>query len=182
MDCPELEIVSGGKVIDYMISNIDLLPTILDLIGAKKPKNIEGISFLPVLENKFGNFRNEIYTEKTFHKIYDPMRSIRTEKFKYIRNFESSDTLYQMPLDVQRGLSGKFLLENIKALRSEEELYDLENDPNEQDNLVNNSSYQKILLELRQRLFDWMIKTNDPLLKGKIEPQYGVRYAVKRNR
>ena len=181
MDCPELEIVSGGKVIDYMISNIDLLPTILDLIGAKKPKNIEGISFLPVLENKFGNFRNEIYTEKTFHKIYDPMRSIRTEKFKYIRNFESSDTLYQMPLDVQRGLSGKFLLENIKALRSEEELYDLENDPNEQDNLVNNSSYQKILLELRQRLFDWMIKTNDPLLKGKIEPQNGVRYAVKRN-
>jgi len=181
MNCPELDFISGGKSIDYMISNIDLLPTLLDLVGAKKPRNIEGISFLPVLENRFGNFRKEIYTEKTFHEIYDPIRSIRTEKYKYIRNFQSSDTLYQMPLDIQRGLSGKFLIDKIKMPRSEEELYDLENDPTEQENLINFPNYQKILLELRQKLLNWMTKTNDPLLKGKIKPQNGVRYKINEN-
>ncbi|MFX1571513.1 MAG: sulfatase [Promethearchaeota archaeon] len=179
MNCPELEIVSGGKIIDYKISNIDLLPTLLDLVGVKKPRNIEGISFLPVLEDKFGNFRNEIFTEKTYHEIYDPMRSIRTDKYKYIRNFTSSETLYQMPLDIQRGLSGKFLIDTIKKPRSEEELYDLEYDPYEQENLVNDSNYQNILQELRQKLLNWMMNTSDPLLKGKIEPQNGVRYKRK---
>ena len=171
MNYPDSEVFTGGKVINEMISNIDLLPTILDVIGGKKPRQIEGISFLPLLKDLYGRFRNEIYTEKTFHEIYDPIRSVRTEKFKYIRNFESFDSLYQLPLDIQRSPSGKYLEDSIKKPRVEEEIYDLEKDPHENSNLINDPTYLKVLTDLRQKLMNWMIKTKDPLLKGKIKDE-----------
>jgi arylsulfatase A-like enzyme len=152
-----------------MISNIDLMPTLLDFIGAEIPESIEGKSFLPVLKDTTIPFRSEIFTEKNFHEIYDPIRSVRTKEFKYIRNFEPSESLYQIPLDIERGLSGQELKDKIKTKRAEEELYDLEKDPNETNNLVNNLAYDKILFELRQKLLDWMKETNDPLLIGKIK-------------
>ncbi|MFW9783013.1 MAG: sulfatase [Candidatus Heimdallarchaeota archaeon] len=171
MNHPESEVIKGGKVIHEMISNIDLLPTILEIVGGKPPRQIEGRSFYPLINNLYGRFRNEIYTEKTYHEIYDPIRSIRTEKYKYIRNFERLDTLYQLPLDIQRSPSGTFIQETIKKPREEEELYDLENDPNEQTNLIKDQAYAEILTELRQKLMDWMIKTQDPLMQGKIEDE-----------
>ncbi|MHA2392409.1 MAG: sulfatase family protein [Promethearchaeota archaeon] len=171
MNHPESEVINEGKVFHEMISNIDLLPTILDITGCRPPRQIEGKSFLPLIKDLYGRFRNEIYTEKTYHEIYDPIRSIRTEKYKYIRNFESLDTLYQLPLDIQRSPSGEFILEMIKKPREEEELYDLENDPNEQTNLIKDPVHTKILTELRQKLMDWMIKTQDPLLQGKIKDE-----------
>ena len=116
-------------------------------------------------------FRKEIFTEKTFHEIYDPLRSVRTKKYKYIHNFEKSEYLYQMPLDIERGLSGQVLKEKIKHERVEEELYDLEKDANEVNNLVDNPAYENVLLKLRQKLLDWMKETNDPLLKGKIKDE-----------
>ena len=52
-----------------------------------------------------------------------------------------------------------------------EEFYDLEKDPLEKMNLINDLKYSEILNDLKKRLEDWMIKTNDPLLKGKVKPQ-----------
>ena len=169
MNCPNQNLFNGGKVLDQMISNIDLMPTLLDFIGADTPENIEGKSFLPVLRDATFPFRSEIFTEKSFHEIYDPMRSVRTREFKYIRNFEPSESLYQIPLDIERGLSGQELKDKIKTKRAEEELYDLKNDPNEDNNLINDPAYEAVLIELRQNLVNWMKKTNYPLLKGKIK-------------
>jgi len=169
MNCPNQNLFKGGKVLDQMISNIDLMPTLLDFIGAEIPENIEGRSFLPVLKDNTIPFRSEIFTEKNFHEIYDPLRSVRTKDFKYIRNFEPSEYLYQIPLDVERGLSGQGLKEKIKLKRVNEELYDLKNDPNEITNLINDAAYDAVLIELRQALINWMKITNDPLLKGKIK-------------
>jgi arylsulfatase A-like enzyme len=171
MNWPDSPLFNDGKVFDQMISNIDLLPTLLDTIGAIIPDFIEGKSFLPILRDKTLPFRKEIFTEKTFHEIYDPIRSVRTKKYKYIHNFEKYEYLYQMPLDIERGLSGQVLKEKIKHERFEEELYDLEKDPNEANNLINNPAYEKIQFELRQKLLDWMKETNDPLLKGKIKDE-----------
>jgi len=171
MNCPNQYLFKGGKVLDQMISNIDLLPTLLDFIGAEIPENIEGKSFLPVLKDPTVLFRSEIFTEKNFHEIYDPLRSVRTKEFKYIRNFEPSEYLYQIPLDIERGLSGQGLKDKIKMKRANEELYDLKNDPNEDTNLINNPAYKAILIGLRQALTNWMKKTNDPLLKGKIKDE-----------
>ncbi len=171
MNCPNKNIFKSGKVFDQMISNIDLMPTLLDFIGADSPENIQGKSFLPVLKDTTIPFRSEIFTEKTFHEIYDPMRSVRTREFKYIRNFEPSEYLYQIPLDIERGLSGQELKDKIKVQRAEEELYDLENDPSENKNLINDPAYKAALLELRQKLQNWMKNTDDPLLKGKIKDE-----------
>jgi arylsulfatase A-like enzyme len=168
MACPNQNLFNGGKVLDQMISNIDLMPTLLDFIGADIPGNIEGKSFLPVLKNTTLPFRSEIFTEKNYHDLYDPMRCVRTKEFKYIRNFEPSEYLYQIPLDIERGLFGQGIKDKIKIQRAEEELYDLKNDPNENTNLINDPTYEAVLIELRQDLVSWMKKTNDPLLRGKI--------------
>ena len=171
MNCSNQILFKGGKVFDQMISNIDLMPTLLDFIGAEIPENIEGKSFLPVLKDPTVLFRSEIFTEKNFHEIYDPLRSVRTKEFKYIRNFEPSEYLYQIPLDIERGLSGQGLKDKIKMKRANEELYDLKNDPNEDTNLINDLAYEAVIIELRQALTNWMKKTNDPLLKGKIKDE-----------
>ena len=177
MNRPNSPHFGSGKVIDQMISNIDLLPTLLDSIGAKIPKNIEGKSFLPLLTNNRLSFRDEIFTEKTFHDIYDPIRSIRTTKYKYIRNFEKFDYLYHIPADMEIGPYGKSIqkqiFETYNTPRMEEEFYDLENDPNEKFNLIDNPTYKDAILELKNRLFNWMKMTSDPLLKGKVQPQLG---------
>jgi arylsulfatase A-like enzyme len=171
MNCPNNIFFSGGKVFEQMISNIDLMPTLLDFIGAEIPENIEGKSFLPILKATTLPFRSEIYTEKSYHNIYDPMRSVRTKEYKYIRNFESSQYLYEMPIDIERSLSGQDLKDKIKMKRNEEEFYDLKEDPLEFNNLAYNLAYNDVLLELRQKLYNWMEKTNDPLLKGKIKDE-----------
>jgi len=169
MNCPNQNLFSGGKVFDQLISNIDLMPTLLDFIGAEIPENIEGKSFLPILKDVTIPFRSEIFTEKNYHEIYDPLRSVRTRDFKYIRNFEPSEYPYQIPLDIERGLSGQGLKDKIKMKRTEEELYDLKSDPNENKNLTNDPAYEAVLIELRELLINWMKKTNDPLLEGKIK-------------
>jgi len=171
MNCPNNIFFSGGKVFDQMISNIDLLPTLLEFVGAEIPKNIEGKSFLPVLKDTNLPFRREIFTEKNYHDFYDPMRSVRTREFKYIRNFEPSQYLYQMPIDIERSLSGQDLKDKIKIQRAKEEFYDLKEDPLEYNNLAYNPAYNDALLKLRQSLQNWMKDTDDPLLKGKIKDE-----------
>lgn len=171
MNCPNNVFFSSGKVFEQMISNIDLMPTLLDFIGAEIPENIEGKSFLPILKDITLPFRNEIFTEKNYHDMYDPMRSVRTKEFKYIRNFEPSEYLYELPIDIERSLSGQNLKDKIKMKRPEEEFYDLKEDPLEFNNLAYNLTYNNALLELRQKLRDWMEKTDDPLLKGKIKDE-----------
>jgi len=163
------DIFTKGKVINQMISNIDLLPTLLDLIGSKIPKNIEGRSFLPVLRDHNKPFRKEIYLEKTFHEIYDPLRGIRTENYKYLLNFEKIKTPYQIPADFKRSSSWRYMKKIFNNPRSEEELYDLKKDPNEMNNLRDDPNYKDILNELKQKLFNWMKITNDPILKGRIK-------------
>lgn len=49
-----------------------------------------------------------------------------------------------------------------------EEIYDLVIDPNEVNNLADDQVYAEILMEMRERLDQWMQKTNDPLLKGEV--------------
>jgi len=166
---PNMEEFKGGKKIESLVSNIDLLPTLIDLVGGKIPEDIEGKSFLPILEGEQEKIRSEIYGEKTYHEIYDPMRGIRTEKYKYIKNFEESDTLYQIPKDMMMDPIGKIMSERNNKPRPLEELYDLEKDPDEMNNLIDDSEYSDILEGLRTKLKEWMERTDDPLLDGKVE-------------
>jgi N-sulfoglucosamine sulfohydrolase len=171
MNWPKSDLFNSRRVVNQMISNIDLLPTLLDITGAESPRDIEGKSFVPILKNPNHPFRQEIFTEKNYHEIYDPIRSVRTQKYKYIKNFEKYNSLYQIPVDIERGLSGQFMKNKIEVKRPEEELYDLEEDPNEINNLMHIPSYNGILIELKQKLLEWMNATNDPILLGRVPSQ-----------
>ncbi|MFX1233916.1 MAG: sulfatase, partial [Promethearchaeota archaeon] len=156
---PNIDDLSNGKIVNHMISNLDLLPTLLDLIGVKIPKSIQGKSFLNYAQEE--TFRTEIFTEKTFHEYYDPIRSIRTERYKYIINFEKMNNLYQIDLFTAHDSAGKYMENLIKAPRPNEEFYDLKEDPMELNNIVNDSSFRDMILELKNQLFKWMKDTND---------------------
>jgi len=173
MSLPSLDILNSGRVVDSKISNIDLLPSVLDLIGADIPYNIEGKSFLPILKGEKESIRSDIFIEKSHHDIYDPMRGIRTGKYKYIKNFEKSEVLFKIPLDMTDDARCGNVIKNkypeiYNEERMAEELYDLEKDPNETDNVINDPDYKAIAIELRKKLEVWMEQTNDPLLKGRI--------------
>jgi N-sulfoglucosamine sulfohydrolase len=169
MSYPNSDDIKKGNVYNQMISNIDLMPTLLDLIGVDLPEKVEGRSFLSLLQGKKYIFRKEIYSEKSFHEIYDPIRSIRTERFKFIKNYEKNMDRYQIPGDMRQDELGKYFLKIVEKNRPTEEFYDLEDDPNEQNNLIDNPNYEEIIKELKDKLIDWMRRTEDPLLKGKIK-------------
>ncbi len=164
----------GGKAYGNLLSNVDMLPSVLEAAGSPTPENVEGRSFLPMLTGGDYQERDRIYAEKTYHDIYDPMRAIRTERHKYIRSYEERPML-PLPTDIARSLSAKSLGPEAKQVRPPEELYDLEHDPLEMNNLIGNPEYEEVYRRLRGELERWQKETNDPLLGGPMAPPEGAR-------
>jgi N-sulfoglucosamine sulfohydrolase len=154
-----------GHRIAEIISNVDILPTLLAASGLDIPENIQGVSFLSLLEGEDAQPRDAIFAEKTFHDCYDPMRCIRTRKFKYIRYFEKSSH-HPVPGDIVSGGASRELGQIPRS--GIEELFDLEQDSNEEHNLAEDGAYREVCQEMRTRLAGWMKSTQDPLLKGPI--------------
>jgi len=160
----------GGVRRDELLSNVDLLPTLVELAGHEAPEDLDGRSFLPLLTGGPYAPRDHIYVEMTWHDKYNPMRGIRTRRYKYIRNFGERPLVF-LPLDIYRGRAGEETREEFYgSVRAEEELYDLRDDPLEQRNLAGDPSYAQVLQELRGRVTEWMEETNDPLLEGPVPP------------
>ncbi|MFN4228033.1 MAG: sulfatase [Candidatus Ratteibacteria bacterium] len=160
----------GGRKIDCLSINIDLMPTILDYLGIEIPKNIQGKSLLPIIRGKSKEIREEIYTELTYHAGYDPMRSIRTKRYKYIRSFDCRPFYY--PPNVDPSFSKEYFkkLGYFERLRPFEMFFDLEKDPLERENLIGNPDYKEKIEELKEKLLKWMEQTNDPILYGPVFP------------
>jgi N-sulfoglucosamine sulfohydrolase len=172
-----------GVVTNAMVTWADITPTILDSAGAlpKKP-NFHGRSFLRVLQEKNPKGWDEIYASHTFHEItmYYPMRVVRTRRYKLIWNIAhkldypfASDlwasATWQAVLKRGDKLYGK---RNIEAYihRPKFELYDLENDPHEINNLADDPKHAKVLEELKGKLKAFQRRTKDPwILKWKYE-------------
>ena len=160
----------GGRRYDELLTNCDLLPTILDLAEVPTPDCLDGRSFLPLLEGEQYQPRDDIYAEMTWHDKYNPMRAIRTNRYKYIRNFGQRPLVY-LPRDIWDGPAGQEVRdEYYGSPRPEEQLYDLEDDPGEQCNIIDDPGQAEIAQQLRQRVADWMLQSNDPLLYGEVPP------------
>lgn len=157
----------GGRVLEEMVCNVDLMPTLLELAGAEPPVGLDGRSFLPLLREQRYVSRDAFFCELTWHDRYHPMRGIRTAQYKYIRNFEHGPRTY-LPLDIHQSLSGQEVRAQCYVPNTEEELYDLALDPLEQHNAAADSAYADILSSLRSRVDDWMASSNDPLLQGRV--------------
>lgn len=162
--------VQAGVVCDELLSNVDLLPTLLEMTGGKVPENIAGKSFAGLLRGQPYESRNHVFTELTWHDRYNPMRAIRTERFKYIRNFSGNLPLVYVPRDILKELGKEEVIaEYYSSLRPQEELYDLLNDPDEMQNLADNPEYADVKGKLKEELEKWMAETHDPLLNGHVE-------------
>jgi arylsulfatase A-like enzyme len=164
-------VFSKPQVSDALLSNIDVFPTICDYLGIEHPKWLTGKSFLPVVEGASKEVNEAVFSEVTYHAAYEPKRSVRTTRWKYIRHFDDRKTVVLPNCD--DGYSKTYWMEKgWKSLPSvsHEEFFDLIFDPNEQNNLVSSSEpqAQAALAELRGRLDRWMEETSDPLLKGPV--------------
>ena len=128
--------VKPNSVINQNIMNVDLAPTFLELAGIKTPLNMQGYSFLNVLKGDTAAWQRskvfyEYYWEAAFPQTPTTF-AIRTERFKYI--------YYNGVWDIN-------------------ELYDLQADPYEMNNLIRDTSYQQTGIQLRTELFNWLEKT-----------------------
>jgi arylsulfatase A-like enzyme len=159
---------SGGKIIDAQVSQIDFLPTILPLAGVSVPARMQGTSLAPFAEGKPATRRDEIFSELTYHAAYDPMRCVRTSRYKYIRYFEHRPRLVLANIDDSPTKDRLIELGLAEGKSPQECLYDLAADPQELENLIDRPEMASVRADLQQRLKRWMEATSDPLLKGPV--------------
>ncbi|MEM9917286.1 MAG: sulfatase [Bacteroidota bacterium] len=131
--CPE--ILPASPPIQAMLQNIDIGPTILEVAGIQKPAHMQGRSFLPILEKKEVAWRDKIFYE--YYWEYDfphtpTIHGVRTDRYKYIRYHGVWDT---------------------------NELYDLQEDPDEMNNLIDSPEHQEIVQSLAAEVYDWLEST-----------------------
>ncbi|MBR5742430.1 MAG: sulfatase-like hydrolase/transferase [Clostridia bacterium] len=129
-----------GKVYPHPVSHIDLAPSILEYMGVPVPKLLEGRSILPAMRGGEERIDPEIFMEFGRYEIdhdgfggFQPMRAVFDGRYKLAVN-----------------------------LLSDDELYDLEKDPGEMNNLILDPETAKIRDRLHDRLLDWMNETRDP--------------------
>jgi arylsulfatase A-like enzyme len=154
----------AGQVREELVSNIDLLPTLLELLGLPVPPNVQGRSLfgpraLP---------RSEIFAEMTYHDYYDPRRCVRTATHKLIANFSAAPSFMDPSQSWRPRADTVVPVNHALAYHVPVELYDLRQDPWEQTNLANQPAHTAIRRELAARLRRHLEETADPLLRGAV--------------
>jgi len=154
------------SVEDSLLSGVDFTPTVLDFVD-EPSSGLDGRSFAPLLLGGDYEPREQVFLEFTWHVRYNPMRAIRSDQYKYIRNFGDLPRMFP---NTGTKAAREMLEECFGAQRAEEELYDLEADPLENESLVDDPEYDRVLKRLRSRVEEWMRETDDPLLDGDWPP------------
>lgn len=122
-----------------LLLNVDFAPTFLELAGVETPEAMQGTSFVPQLASNFGEVREAVYYHyyeyPKWHMV-QPHYGIRTKRFKLIHFYYSMD---------------------------EWELYDLDNDPDEMNNLYRQPKYKKLTKLLKKKLKALQVKYKDDM-------------------
>jgi len=160
-------------VCNSLISAIDIAPTILELCGVKIDSAFQGKSFSGLLKNPQQTFRNYIFSEHNWHDHEALERMVRSNKFLYVLNerprfpncgpADSNRSASQADLDsLQRaGALTPEQADIFLAPRPVEELYDLEKDPEQFNNVADDPAYADALKAMRQVLARWRKETAD---------------------
>ena len=156
----------GGKVVDALVSHVDLFPTICEVAGLTPPPWLQGV---PLSQQ-----RDEVFSEVNWHAALEPMRSVRTTRYKYIRRYASRPGPVLPNCDDSVSKNEFRTAGWDKQPLPPETLYDLVLDPNESCNLAGDPQCAAVLKEMRARLDRWMRETHDPLLSGILEPWPGM--------
>ena len=170
-----------------LVSCIDLGPTSLHLAGIPVPDHMQG---QPLLADDYKHKQFVVAARDRLDFTVDRMRAVVTERFKYIKNFHSD-----RPLTTSNYRDGYATFRELRKLRDEkklsalheriyfqakqaEELYDLQSDPNELNNLAEAPKFAEQLQQHRVLLAEWITKSGD--LGGQPESDEELRAQIKR--
>lgn len=164
-----------GSKVDGFISFVDFGATVLNLAGVDVPEEMDGKPFIgPGVNSEDVAKRDESYSyADRFDEKYDFVRALRVGKYKYIRNFQpfnidglQNNYRYKMlAYQEWRDMFEKGELNEAQSAffetKAVEELYDLEADPYEVNNLAEESMHAEVLLKMRNRLREKMTQLPD---------------------
>lgn len=176
--------IDRPQVRQELVSTIDLLPTVLEAVGAVAPASLPGRSLLPLLRGEPVPWRDCLFTEwNTSHafpapSLYFPQRTVRDARHKLIANLMAgtpnpSELYYTSQALVKTGATADEISAADAAARAAfqtwreappVELYDLENDPFEMKNLADHPALAEVRSRLERALAQWRHETKDPLL------------------
>lgn len=158
----------AGRTVPILVSNVDIVPTLYDLLEIPAPRPLEGISFRPALAAPGPAVpgRDRVFGAMTYHDYYDPQRCIRTETHKLIVNFSNAPAFMDPSQQWHRVTTPVYPAQPPMAFHPLVELYDLIDDPLEQRNLHGTAGHATIADRLKAELLAWMEQTSDPLLVG----------------
>lgn len=179
-----------------LVSFIDLGPTVLNLAGVPVPKHIQGRA---LLGTNLTPPRQYVYGARDrMDERYDSVRMVRDRRYRYLRNYEPHKPYAQHTAYMEEG----FIMKELRRLKAEgdlppgaglymagqkpvEELYDVEKDPHEINNLAISPEHQTVLKRLRAAHERWALETRDLGLipepeVAEREKRFGTRYAILR--
>ncbi len=165
--------IEAGNRYEGLASVIDLAPTLLDLVDYPVPNDMQGESILEVMSDQTLPGREYAYSERNWHDTDEHIRSLRTDRYRLIQN-AYTELPHGTPADIGGSPSFRSLIQYKKegelthaqsrlfeVPRPRIELYDLENDPWEVNNVAAHSDYWELARELGQQLNNWMEATDD---------------------
>ncbi len=158
----------GGRVLDALVSHVDIYPTLCELAGVARPPWLQGTSLMPLVRRETAQVNDAVFAELTFHAAYEPQRAVRTHRHKYVRRF--GDRLRPVLANVDDSPTKELLVAAgwAETELPREALYDLLLDPQEGENLIGSPRIATVEAGLRERLETWMRETGDPLLDGPV--------------
>ena len=163
----------AGETDDQLISFVDFKSTVMSLAGLQPPDYVDGRAFLGQYQDNAP--RQFVHgAADRFDTEYDTIRAVRDGRFKYLRNFQP-DRPYYLPLTYREQMP---IMQELLRLRDagqldeaqaqwfrgnkpEEELFDVDNDPHELNNLADDPAYAGKLAEMRGELERWMGAIDD---------------------
>ncbi len=131
--CPKL--FTGGQTIDKVVANIDIAPTVLQAAGLKTPPHMQGRSFYDLMRGQQTDWRDSLLYEYFWERNFPQtptIHALRTPRYKYIHYFGIWDT---------------------------DELYDMQADPLERKNLINEPDRQQLITKLKNQMFAELERT-----------------------
>lgn len=163
--------IQPGTVCNKLVQNIDYAPTFLDLAGISKPKELPGRSLTPIFKagDKVKGWRNSIYYHYYDYPTYHMVRKhdgVRTDRYKLIHFYGEGglDAVKENKYQRQPGTREHGCMTYLTSLGYFEpkdsavnynELYDLQADPHELNNLYGKPGYEKITKQLQKQLTDY---------------------------
>ncbi|MFO7908053.1 MAG: sulfatase-like hydrolase/transferase [Pirellulaceae bacterium] len=173
----------SGTVKQDLVEQIESPPPGTQTSRYVERGHFHGRSFLPVLGQQHVKGWDEVHASHTFHEIqmYYPMRVVRGRKYKLIWNiahslpFPFASDLWAAPTwqaQYRQGLDAPFGAKTVRSYihRPEFELYDIEEDPHEGNNLADDPEYADLLDAMKKKLQQFQRDTDDPwILKSQTE-------------